>query len=259
MFRVRLLLGGCLLCVLALVASLASAADTKEGEHGHGERHVKAKGVKDGKHYEQKLDLNKPEDIQKAKRMLEEKELAELITEQDVNLMEIRWDLGLWTIVVFVLLFLILRKVAWGPMLEGLHKREENIFDALNEAEKARAEAKTLHDQFEKKMAEIGDKSRELLDQARRSAQQLQEEMMAKAKGEIGAERERLHREVEMAKNQTLKELSEHAAMLATLISAKVIKRDLGVDDHRRLVDDAVGELAKTVRGARQQVWSSNS
>jgi hypothetical protein len=43
--------------------------------------------------------------------------------------------------VVFILLYLILRKVAWGPMLEGLHKREESIFGALNEAEKARAEA----------------------------------------------------------------------------------------------------------------------
>jgi F-type H+-transporting ATPase subunit b len=257
MFRVRLLLGGGLLCALAMVASVASAADTKEGEHG--ERHVKAKGVKNGKAFEEKLNLSKPEDIQKAKRMLEEKELAELITEQDVNLMEIRWDLGLWTIVVFVLLFLILRKMAWGPMLEGLHKREESILDAINEAEKARAEAKTLHDQFEKKMAEIGDKSRELMDEARRSAQRLQEEMLAKAKGEINAERERVHREIEMAKGQTIKELSEHAAMLATLISAKVIKRDLGVEDHRRLVDDAVAELAKTVRGVRQQAWSTNS
>jgi F-type H+-transporting ATPase subunit b len=257
MIRVRLLLGGCLLCALAMVASLASAADTKEG--GHGERHVKVKGVKDGKHFEEKLNLNKPEDIQKAKRMLEERELSELITEQDVNLMEISRDLGLWTIVVFILLFLILRKLAWGPMLEGLHKREESILDAINEAEKARAEAKTLHDQFEKKMAEIGEKSRELLDQARRSAQQMQDEMMAKAKGEISAERERLHREVDMARDAALKDIWEQTAVLATLVSAKTIKRDLGVDDHRRLVDEAVAELGKTVRNTRGQAWGSNS
>ena len=73
---------------------------------------------------------------------------------------------------------------------------------------------------------------------------------------EIGAERERLHREVGMARDQALKDIWEHTARLATLVSAKTIKRDLGIDDHRRLVDEAVAELGKTVSATRQQAWS---
>src|SRR5260370_4063487 len=51
-----------------------------------------------------------------------------------------RLDLALWTLVVFLLLFFVLSKYAWGPMLEGLKKREENIRSALEDAQRAREE-----------------------------------------------------------------------------------------------------------------------
>jgi len=47
-------------------------------------------------------------------------------------------DTGVWTLVLFVLLFLVMKKLAWGPMLEGLQKREENIRKAIDEADAAR-------------------------------------------------------------------------------------------------------------------------
>lgn len=46
-------------------------------------------------------------------------------------------DTGVWTLVLFILLFFALKKTAWGPMLEGLQKREENIRRAIDEAEAA--------------------------------------------------------------------------------------------------------------------------
>jgi F-type H+-transporting ATPase subunit b len=201
------------------------------------------------------IDPTNPEHRAKVLEAIHQGEAEALITKRTVNLMEWRWELGIWSVVVFILLFLILRKLAWGPMLEGLHKREESIFGALNEAEKARAEAKTLREQFEKEMAKIGDKSRELMDEARRNAQKLQEEMMAKAKSEIGTERERLHREIDMARDQALKHIWDQTAQLATLVSAKAIKRDLGVEDHRRLIDEAVAELGSTIAETRREAW----
>src|SRR5262245_43789992 len=60
---------------------------------------------------------------------------------QEEGPLSISVDLGIWTLVVFVILLIILRKLAWKPMLDGLTKREENIRGALVEAEKARAEA----------------------------------------------------------------------------------------------------------------------
>src|SRR4051794_37392252 len=61
----------------------------------------------------------------------------------------VRIDLGIWTLVVFLLLFFILAKYAWGPMLEGLKRREETIRGALDDAQRARDEAQRVHAELE--------------------------------------------------------------------------------------------------------------
>src|SRR5438094_9493122 len=101
------------------------------------------------------------------------------------GLLDWRGDLGIWTIVVFVLRLLVLRRWAWGPMLQGLQTREKSIEAAMAEAQKAREEAQRLREDFDRKIAESGEKARAILDEARRDAQRLGEEMAAKTRAEI--------------------------------------------------------------------------
>jgi F-type H+-transporting ATPase subunit b len=82
-----------------------------------------------------------------------------------------------------------------------------------------------------------------MMEEARRDAQVMAEEMKAKATADIQTERQRLRREIETSKDQALKELQDHAANLATLISTKALKRAVSADDHRRLVDEALNDL----------------
>src|SRR5437870_5385508 len=151
--------------------------------------------------------------------------------------------LGIWSIVVFVILLTVLKKYAWGPILEGLQKREHNIESAVQDARQARDEAQRLRDQLQREVDKAHEKVRDILDEGRRHAQQATDEMIAKARTEIQAERDRLRREIEMARDQALHELWKQAADLATMISAKAIRRQLSAEDHRRLVDEALVEL----------------
>src|SRR2546423_14993535 len=64
------------------------------------------------------------------------------------NMFERALDLGIWSLVVFAVLFVVLGKYAWGPMLEGLDKRERDIAAAVEEAKKARDEAADLKRQI---------------------------------------------------------------------------------------------------------------
>jgi F-type H+-transporting ATPase subunit b len=157
-------------------------------------------------------------------------------------------DLTIWTILVFVIVLLILGRYAWKPILELLHKREETIRTGLEEAEKARAETARLRDQLQQEMAQSQDKVRQVLDEGRRAAQRQQDEMMAQARAEIQGERDRLHREIEMARDQALQQLWAQTADLATLVASKAIRRQLTPDDNRRLVDEALVELRQTER-----------
>src|SRR5205814_1729319 len=97
------------------------------------------------------------------------------------NLFQGELDLAIWTILVFLLLFFILSKYAWKPMLEGLKKREENIRGAVEEAKIARAETERMRGEFQRELDAAHQQIPKLMDEARRKAEALAEEMRAKA------------------------------------------------------------------------------
>lgn len=154
-------------------------------------------------------------------------------------------DLGIWTLVVFLILFFVLRQFAWKPMLEGLQRREENIRKAVEEAEEARAETKRVQTEFQAKMDKAFAEIPKMMEEARRDAEEYRDKERARVAEEIQADRDRLRREIETARDQALQELWTQAAQLATMISAKAIGRNITEDDHKRLVDEALDELQK--------------
>ena len=128
---------------------------------------------------------------------------------KQVNVMDLRWDLGLWAIVVFVLLYLILRTKAWGPILEGLQKREEHIRSAVEEAKLARAETLRIQTQYKAEMDAKFAEIPRIMEEARRDAEALKEELRSQATKEITADRQRLRREIDNARDQALKDIWE--------------------------------------------------
>src|SRR5262245_3460672 len=111
------------------------------------------------------------------------------------NLLTIREDTAIWAIVVFVGLFLILRAKAWPMVLDGLKKREESIRSSLEEAKKVRADMATMKSDFQKELAEAHQQIPKLMEEGRKKAEELSNEMRVKAAAEIQTERARLRRE----------------------------------------------------------------
>ena len=167
---------------------------------------------------------------------------------QEGDLMAPRFDLGIWSIVVFVVLMLVLWKAAWKPMLEGLNEREQTIIGSLEEAKRTREEMEQLRARFKAEMDAEYAKIPKLMDDARKDAQKMAEEIRTKAAAEIQADRQRMRHELDVARDQALHELWTSAAQLATLISAKAIGRSLSEDDHRRLIDEALNEIQESRR-----------
>lgn len=214
---------------------------------------------RDGKKIDQDFDLTKPHDREQLLEHLHNNHVEKLEQKHDLDLMTIKADLAIWSIAVFLLLFFVLSKFAWGPMLEGLHKREHNILSALDDAQKARAEAQTLREQLQVEMNKASEKVREMLDEARRDAQLATESMIDKARAEIQSERDRLRKEIQTATDQAIQELWKQTAQLATLVSSKVIRRQLSVEDHRHLVDEALTELGERGPEWKRQVASTHA
>lgn len=161
-----------------------------------------------------------------------------------------RYDLGIYTLIVFGLLFLILAKFAWKPFSEGLAKREQSIAAAKDEAVKAKHDAEVLRDQLRAEFAAAQDKIRAMMDEARRDADALKASEKAVGVRDAQAERERAKREIETAKEQALQEIQQTAVQLAALMSTKAVGRTMTDDDHRRLVAESLSELKTTVTRA---------
>lgn len=159
------------------------------------------------------------------------------------NILGFERDLATWTFVVFILLLLVLRKMAWGPLLKSLQEREEHIEHCLLTAEQSRNESEHLLAQHRQALAHAADEVRGILDEARRNAQTMQDEILVKARAEADAEKQRARHEIESARDQALSEIWTKAADLAVSVAGRVLAKELSEGDHRRLVDSAIHEL----------------
>lgn len=157
-------------------------------------------------------------------------------------------DTGLWALVLFLILFFFMKKMAWGPMLEGLQKREENIRKAIDEADAARLKSQKLQGELDEKLRNAGDQIRQMIEEARKDGQELKDSMVTKAREEIATEKQRLQKEMQLGQDQAMKELLTKVSDLALLISTRVVKKSLSIDDHKALVSDCLRELDKYQR-----------
>lgn len=155
-------------------------------------------------------------------------------------------DEAIWAIAVFLGLLVVLRVMAWRPWREGTLKREETIRLAVEEAKIAREETARARAVFEARMREAEAEIPKMLDEARRDADRLHEELKKKALGQIDDERRRLRREITTAKDQALQEILNQTAELATVISAKAIGQSLSDDDYNRLTEEALNDVKES-------------
>jgi F-type H+-transporting ATPase subunit b len=170
------------------------------------------------------------------------------------NPMEPQPTLAIWTLVVFLGLLTLLGKFAWKPLAQALHNREEHLEHCLLQSEKARNEAEQLLADHRRLMAETDDKVRALLYQAQRDAQTTAAEVLRQAQADADASRERAQRDIATARDQALADIWSQTAEVAVSVAGRVLNKNLGDDDRRRLLDQAIQELpvaANAQGGAR--------
>lgn len=160
-------------------------------------------------------------------------------------------DLSIWTIVVFLVLFFVMAKFAWKPMLTGLKEREDSIRGAMDEARAAKEEATKLRAELQTEIAKARAEGQAVRDEARRDAERLRDEIAAKAKADMQVERERLRTDMDTARDQVLAELWAQTAQLSTMVAAKAVRRQITIEDQNRLVDEALADLRGAVHNRR--------
>ena len=163
---------------------------------------------------------------------------------KDPSFTDLNFVTAAWVWVAFIVTFLILRKVAWPGLANKLEEREIRIAEGLKKAEEAEERARELAQKQEQVLAEARAEAQKLLADARAAADNVKNDLMQQAQAEIGAERERAKKEINLERAKAIDELKQVTVELTLQASARLLKRELRDEDHKRLAREVVEEVA---------------
>ena len=159
----------------------------------------------------------------------------------------ITWDsdLALWSLVSFLIILALLGKFAWKPLSQGLYARESRIRQDIAAAEAARVKAEAMLAEYEGRLEAVQGEVREILAEARRDADVARQNIIADAQRESAATQKRAVEEINRAKQQALKELSDTVATQIALATEHILGRAVNDQDQDRLIEEALSQLAR--------------
>lgn len=145
-----------------------------------------------------------------------------------------------FTLIAFLVLLFILKKVAWGPLMGIMIKREEYIATEIEEAEKSRVESNKLLEEQKELLKQARQEAQEMIDNSKQHGEVQREEIVQLAKQEAERLKESARIEIEQEKEQAIAALREQVVSLSVMIASKVIEKELNEEDQQKLIDEYV-------------------
>lgn len=155
-------------------------------------------------------------------------------------------DLAIVALIITLILVGVLWRFAWGPLAEALTKRETGIADEIAAAEANRQKAEQLLSEYETRLQKAGDEINAMRQQAKADAEAIKQSLIEQAQAAARREKERAALEIDLAKKQALKEITEQSINLAFGVAGEAVRRDMTPDDHRNLIEDALKQFSNT-------------
>ncbi len=158
---------------------------------------------------------------------------------------EVFQSLAFWSVVSFALLFLLLKKYAFPPILEALEERENKIRTEISDAEKLRQEAQELKADLEKELKNAHEKANTIVQMAGDESKKIQEKTIQETQAKVRQMQSDAEQEIQIAQNKLLNEIRGYTAALTIAATEKVLKKSLGDEDKKRLVDESIEDVLR--------------
>jgi F-type H+-transporting ATPase subunit b len=151
--------------------------------------------------------------------------------------------LMIWTLLAFGVTLYLLNKFAFPRIAEALDRRRQAIEESIDHAERTKREADELLEEYRGRLREAREQAEQIVVRARRASDSLQDD----AKAAASKQREELlaatRRDIEAETRRALEEIRKEVANLTVVATEKVTRKSLTPDDHRRLIEEALGEV----------------
>lgn len=162
--------------------------------------------------------------------------------ESDNPLLAISPGLMIWTLVMFGITLLILKRYVFGPLGEAIEKRRTHIAQSLEEAERSRDEATSMLEDYKARLVHARKEADSLREQGRKEGERQRAELLADGQ----TQRERVIADAEVQIQAEVRQaaggLRDEVVTLALAAAEKVSRSTLTEADHRKLIEDAISE-----------------
>lgn len=157
----------------------------------------------------------------------------------------VNWGDILVTLIVFIVLMLLLKKFAWGPLMGMMQQREEQVAGDLDAAEKSRQETKQLLEEQRSLLKEARTEAQAIVENAKKQADLQKEEIVSAARNEAVRLQESAKRDIETEKEKAIAAVREEVVSLSVLAASKVLDKEVSEEDNRSLIEETIAKAGE--------------
>jgi len=162
-----------------------------------------------------------------------------------MDLLNPGFGLLIWTLLAFLIVFFILKKFAWKPILASLKEREAGIADAISSADKIKIEMAALKNENEALMVQAREERSIMIKEAKEHTQKMISEAKDKAKNEYDRIVADAQAAITQQKNAALTDVKNQVGALVIEVSEKILRRELS---DKKEQEKYINELAEIVK-----------
>ena len=148
-------------------------------------------------------------------------------------------------LVFFIVLLLLVKKFAWGPVMDMMQKREDYVANEIEAAEQSRAAAEKSSKEAAEQLKQTKQEAQKMIEDAKEAGVRQEQDIIDSARQEADRIKKSAQEEIQNEKEKALQALQDKVASLSVMIASKVIEKEINAQDQEKLIDDYIKEVGE--------------
>ena len=161
-------------------------------------------------------------------------------------MLEVHGGLLAWTVITFIILLVVLKVIAWKPILSALDSREREIRESLSNAAEARKQADSAVKDYNEMIAKARKEAQEVVTASKAAGEKVKAEIVADARLKAEKIMAENQAQIETEKNKAISEIKQNIVELSVMAAEKVIKKSINKNDHDAMIREAIKDYGQT-------------
>jgi len=158
--------------------------------------------------------------------------------------MQLEWSVIITQAVGFIVVLLLLKKFAWGKLIDFIDSRSESIANEFANIDRGKEEVDQLKGNYEKELANIEETRRVKIQDAAKEAAALAGDIKDEARQDTLVMRQKAEQDIQLELNKANVQLRDQMVNAVVVTTEKLIKERLDDDKHKQLISDFLGEVS---------------